>query len=197
MRASAALRELPRKLFHLLSLVYYLAYRTLGPSRAALWMGVWTSAIAAAEIIRLAFPRLNRLLLKPFAALIRPEEKTRLSGLFHTTMGTFLLFAIFGKDSLAVAFAIGCAAFGDAAAALGGKALGRHALGRGKTLEGSLSCFGACLLIGLVLGVPWPAAFFASAAATALEFLPATAFFNDNLWMPLASAAALHIAARK
>ncbi|MDE1976734.1 MAG: hypothetical protein KGI84_05695 [Elusimicrobia bacterium] len=197
MSASSLLREMPRKIFHLMSLLYYIFYRALGLKRTLFWMALWTLAVGAAEAARLFFPAWNRLILRPFTRIVRPEEKERVSALFHTTLGSLLAFAFFGKNPQAVAFALGCAALGDAAAALGGKALGRHAIGPGKTLEGTLSCLAACLGVGLFLGLGWAPSLFAAAAATAVEYAPVTPWFNDNLWMPLVAAAALQLALRK
>jgi len=197
MRTAAVLRELPRKIFHVLSLLYYVLYRALGVTRAIFWMALWTLAVGAAEAARLFFPKLNRLVLGPFSGIARPEEKSRVSGLFHTTLGSLLLFIVFGKNPKAVAFALGCAALGDAAAALGGKALGRHSIGPGKTLEGSLSCLAVCAGVGLFLGLGWAPSLSAAAAATAVEYAPVTSWFNDNLWMPLVAAGALQLALLK
>ncbi|MDE2313508.1 MAG: hypothetical protein KGL04_04960 [Elusimicrobia bacterium] len=197
MRASSVLRELPRKIFHVMSLLYYVLYLSVGLERTIFWMTLGTLAVGAAEVARLFFPAWNRLILRPFAHIVRPEEKNRVSALFHTTLGSLLAFVVFGKNPKAVAFALGCAALGDAAAALGGKALGRHAIGPGKTLEGTLSCLAACLGVGLFLGLGWAPSLFAAAAATAVEYAPVTPWFNDNLWMPLVAAAALQLALRK
>ena len=197
MNETSLLREMPRKIFHLLSLLYYVLYRTLGLKRTIFWMALWTIAVSAAETARLCFPAWNRIILRPFSSIVRPEENNRVSALFHTTLGSLLAFVFFGKDPKSVAFALGCAALGDAAAALGGKALGRHSIGPGKTLEGTLSCLAVCMGIGLFLGLGWAPSLFAAAAATAVEYAPVTSWFNDNLWMPLVAAGALQLALRK
>ncbi|MHB2026179.1 MAG: hypothetical protein ACYCPQ_06030 [Elusimicrobiota bacterium] len=192
MSANQALREIPRKLFHILSLFYFLAYRGLGPKRILFWMGPWTALVVGVEISRMAFPAFNRLVFSPFAGIARPEEKNRISGIFHTTLGTFTLFLFFRDSPRTVAAALGCAALGDGAAALFGKAFGRHKIFSGKTLEGSLACLAACAACGLAAGFSLLPSLLAATAATAVEMAPSTAFFNDNFWIPVVAAIVIH-----
>lgn len=189
-------KECARKAFHMLSLAYLAAYWLLGYPRVLAWMAAWTALVVAAETARLYWPAFNEALFSVFAGIERPEERGRYSGIFHTTVGAFLLFLGFGGHPRIVAAAIGYVAFGDTAAALGGKLLGRRRLFSGrKTLEGSLCCLAACLLLGWALGLGAGASFSGALAATAIELVPTTRFFNDNLWMPVGTAAVLGLCA--
>lgn len=190
------LRECCRKAFHMLSFAYLAAYWLLGYPRVLSWMAAWTALVVLAETARLRSPALNDALFSVFAGIERPEERGRYSGIFHTTVGAFLLFLGFGGHPRIVAAAIGYVALGDAVAALGGKLLGRHRLfSSRKTLEGSLCCFAACLLVGWVLGLDAGAAFSGALAATVIECFPTTRYFNDNLWMPVGTAVVLRVLA--
>ena len=186
--------ECKRKAFHLLSLVYLAAYWTLGYPRVLHWLLSWTIFVASLEAARLCFPRLNQALTNLFANLSRPEESRHYSGVFHTATGALVLIFFFGKFPQIVSASLFYVTFGDAAAALIGKSIGKHRLSGGKkSLEGSLACFLTCLLIGKLFGFHLFASLAAAATGTVIEFLPTTAYFNDNLWMPLGTAIALRL----
>jgi dolichol kinase len=184
-------RELGRKAFHMLSLLYLAAYHLIGYPRVLLPLACWLALVTAVETGRIASERLNRALTGLFRGVIRQAEKRAFSGIFHTTAGSLATILLFGRRSRVVSAALLCLALGDAAAALAGKAWGRHRWpGSLKSFEGSLACVVVCLGAGLAAGLqPWPAAGAALAAAL-VELLPTTVFCNDNLWMPVAAAAA-------
>lgn len=191
---SELFREIKRKAFHLLSLAYLAAYFLLGYPRVIAWLLTWTVLLMFLEAFRLYFPKLNEFLIQLFRGLSRPEEKTRYSGAFYTAAGALIVIFLFGRNPKIVSASLFCAALGDAAAALIGKIFGTHKIfGGRKSLEGSVACFLFCLVACLSLGFPLPASIAASMAGTALEFLPTTAYFNDNLWLPLGSALILSL----
>jgi dolichol kinase len=185
-------REFGRKAFHLLSLVYLGAYFIMGFPRVLVALGAWFAVVAALETARLTSERFNRSLMGFFQGLIRDAEKASFSGIFHTTAGTLAVMLMAGRQPRVVAAALACLAFGDAAAALAGKAWGRHRIPGGtKSIEGSLACFLVCLGAGAAAGLPWLPTAGGALAATIVELLPTTRFFNDNLWMPVAAATAM------
>ena len=187
-------REILRKTWHMASLAYLAAYKLIGYPRIAGWLAAWSALVAAVEFGRLYVPRLNELLFKAFGILARPEERGRVSGILHTTLGALLLILAFGRRPAIVAAGLLYVALGDAAAALVGKSLGRHRLpGSRKSIEGSLGCFAACAAVGWGMGFPAPAVLLAAATATGIELLPTTALFNDNLWMPVGTAVVLSL----
>ena len=78
---------------------------------------------------------------------------------------------------------------GDTVAALVGRAIGRVRI-FGKTLEGSLACFAACLVIGWVIPeLTWGVTVVGALMATLIELLPIP--LDDNLRIPLASGFAI------
>lgn len=185
-------REFGRKAFHMLSLAYWAAFALFGWPRIVSWMTGWLLIVWIVEAARLRAPAVDRLLLKVFGGMIRETERRHYSGVIHTTAGSLAAMLIAGGDPVIVATAIGSLAFGDAAAALAGKAFGRTKIfGGQKSLEGSLACFAACFALASAVGVRPGAGLACAAVSTAVELLPTTGFFNDNLWMPIASAVVL------
>lgn len=183
--------ELARKFFHLSSLLYLLGYRWLGRETVLPLLGAWIAAEGCLEAYRLRSPAFNRRLIRLFGGIHRGHEETRVSGVFWTALGCWCVIAAFGARPETATAAILNLVFGDMAAALAGKTVGRVRLpvpGRTKTLEGSLACLTVCVACGLAAGLPHAAAWAGALAATALELAAPPP--DDNLWMPLASAAA-------
>ena len=187
-------REFGRKAFHMLSLVYWAAFFFFGWPRIVYWMAGWLLIVVIVETARLRVPAVERRLVGLFEGMIRETERRYYSGILHTTAGSLAAMLIAGGDPVIVGAAIGSLAFGDAAAALVGKAFGRtKILGGKKSLEGSLACFAAAFAVAIGVGARPGAALASALAATAVELLPTTGFFNDNLWMPVASAVVLRV----
>ncbi len=182
-------RELARKAFHLLSLVYLGAYLALGRARSLWAVGAMVVVSTMVEVVRLRTPALNARLLALFGSIPRAAEAHRMSGIVWTSLGCWLAIALFGHRPAVVTAAVLYLALGDAAAAVTGKRFGRTSLarwtGRPKSLEGSLACMGACLLLGWAAGVRGPALAAGALAATLIELFPPPP--DDNLWMPVGS----------
>lgn len=193
---SPIVRELARKTFHLLSLIYLAAYKLIGWPAVKTPMLVWWCVVVVVESARLLSPALNRGLTRFFGGLAREDESDKFSGIFHTTTGVLILYFVFGARPDLVAAGIYFVAFGDAAAALVGKAWGRHKLpGGAKSYEGSAACFAACAISGAVLGFSPGAVLIAASCATVIELVPTTRWWNDNLWMPVITATVLKLCA--
>ena len=191
-RVSDLTRELGRKAFHMLSLVYWAAFAFFGWPRIVYWLGGWLILVLIIETARLYVPAVERRLVGLFEGMIRDTERRHYSGIVHTTTGSLAAMLIARGDPVIVGAAIGSLAFGDSAAALVGKAFGRaNILGGKKSLEGSLACFAACYAVAIAVGVRPGAALASALAASAVELLPTTGFLNDNLWMPVAAAVVL------
>src|SRR5271157_5080804 len=97
MNGENVFHESIRKLFHLLTLVYLAVYRWLGVSHTAWLLGGWVAAEGMLEWARLRFPALNRGLIAAFGAIPRPEEESRISGIFWTALGCWLTVLAFGR----------------------------------------------------------------------------------------------------
>jgi len=187
-------KEFGRKAFHMLSLLYLGAFYLLGWPRAGWVMAAWLPVVFAVETLRLKAPAVQRVLIGWMDGLMRETERKHFSGIFHTTAGSLAAMLIARGDPAIVGAAILQLALGDAASALVGKAFGRTKLFGGlKSLEGSLAGFAVGFAAALACGVRPGAAFAAALAGSLAELLPTTPWFNDNLWIPVASAAALRL----
>jgi dolichol kinase len=187
-------REFSRKAFHMLSLVYLGAFYLLGWPRVGYAMAGWLPLVLLIEIVRLKVPSIERALTGFFDGLIRETERKHFSGIIYTTTGSLAAMLIARGDPMIVGAAILQLALGDAASALVGKAFGRTKLFGGlKSLEGSLAGFSVGFAAALACGVRPGAALAAALAGALAELLPTTPWFNDNLWIPVASATVLKI----
>lgn len=184
-------REMLRKAWHMLSLVYLAGYSLIGWPRVVPWLAAWTVFVAAVEFGRLYYKPLNDFLFSIFGPITRGFERDHVSGMIHSSLGVLVIVWAFGADARLVSAAIWCVAVGDAAAAVVGKWIGRIKLVGPKSLEGSLACLASCAAVCLWHGYGWGPALAAAGAATAVELAPTNRWFNDNLWIPVAAAVAL------
>lgn len=187
-------REFGRKIFHMLSLLYLGAFYLLGWPRVGWVLAAWLPIVFVIETVRLKVPMIERALVGFFEGMIRETERKHFSGIFHTTAGSLAAMLIARGDPMIVGASIMQLALGDAASALVGKAFGRTKLFGGlKSLEGSLAGFAVGFAAALACGVRPGAAFAAALAGSLAELPPTTPWFNDNLWIPVASATVLSI----
>jgi len=181
------LDEIKRKSFHLLTLIYIIAYAYLSRQTILVAMGVLIFLVVVTEALRLRFPSFNRKLLKVLGGVHRDNEANSVSGLPWTLSGSFFTMLLFPDKSIVLASLL-YLALGDASAALVGKRMGKRKIFWGKTLEGSLACFLVCFMIGLFF-FKLPVALAGALAAAIIELFPWA--LNDNFWMPIISAFAL------
>lgn len=191
---SEFVRELGRKAFHQLSLVYLGAFYYFGWPLTGRLMAVWLPVVFVIETARLKVPAVERVLLGLMGGLMRESERAHYSGIIFTTTGSLAAMLIARGDSVIVSAAILQLALADTASALVGKAFGRTKLfGGKKSLEGSLGGFAVGFAAALACGVRPGAALAAALAGSLAELLPTTPWFNDNLWIPVASATVLRL----
>lgn len=144
-------------------------------------------AVLGLDIWRLLHPGLRRWSAQRIGGALRPGEHSGLISVHYLT-GAAALLSLCLPPALA-ATAVANLVFGDAAAALVGRRFGRHRLGR-KSLEGSVACLLACILVGWILLPERPGAVLAAAiVATLFEVLPLPV--DDNWSVPLATGAIL------
>ena len=180
--------EIKRKTFHILTLLYVLAYWYM-PLNIVLWsMFVLILTVLAGEIIRAKNESFNVFILKILGGVHRESETRKISGLPWTLSGAFLTMFLF-NDKTIVLVSFLYLAFGDAIAALVGKAYGKHKIYAGKSIEGSFACFVVCFIVGLILLPTWQFAFIGALIATLIETVPWP--LNDNFWMQIINAGIL------
>jgi dolichol kinase len=181
------LDEIKRKSFHLLILLYIIAYWLLARNIVLWGFGILISFVVVGELLRLRMPVFNAWLLDTLGGIHREEETKKLSGLPWTLSGSFLTILLFPNKTI-VLVSFFYLVFGDAIAALAGKRFGRHHIVGEKTLEGSIACLLVCFVAG-VFFFGWQMATLGALCATVIELVPWP--MNDNFWMPLFSASIL------
>jgi dolichol kinase len=115
----------------------------------------------------------------------RARDKDRFV-LGPVTLGLGALLALLLYPSPAASIAIYALAFGDGFASLVGRVFGKHrpAFMLGKSIEGSLACFGAVFVTAYGVSLSFRVAFVAALTATLAEALPLEDY--DNIALPIA-----------
>ncbi|GAB1402712.1 phosphatidate cytidylyltransferase [Elusimicrobiota bacterium] len=180
--------EIKRKTFHILTLLYVVAYWYLPLNFVLSTLFIIIIFVLIAEIVRTKNEKFNVFILKTLGGTQRESEVNKISGLPWTLSGAFLTMFLFNDKTIVLASFL-YLAFGDAIAALIGKAYGRHKIYAGKTFEGSLACFIVCFIIGMIILPTWQFAFIGALIATLIETIPWP--LNDNFWMQIINAGIL------
>ncbi|GHU60874.1 phosphatidate cytidylyltransferase [Spirochaetia bacterium] len=174
--------ELVRKSLHFLIALTPSMAAVNRPFTAAVLM-VGTLFYAVMETLRLSgveVPLVSSLT----SMASRPRDRERFV-LGPVTLGLGALLALLLYPSPAASIAIYAMAFGDGFASLIGKVFGRHRPGfmLGKSLEGSMACFGAVFVTAYGVSRSFKAAFIAALTATVAEALPLEDY--DNIILPM------------
>lgn len=181
--------EISRKLIHLSGSIAATLLVLLAPPRQA--RGLLLGAAATAVLIELArslSPGINALFVRTVGSMLRYRERQALTG--ATTMAIGFVATAFTVPPNLAAAAILMAGTGDAAGALVGRRFGKLRFRSGKSLEGSIACFGAACGAALLLpGITPTMALAAALVTTTLELVITS--FDDNLILPLAAALTL------
>jgi dolichol kinase len=157
---------------------------------------VLTGLFLLAEFVSFVLPSCRRWLCRQFSLLMRPEEERKVTGATYFLIGATATLLFFPADVAAMAVLF--LALGDPTASAVGRWLGPTRV-RTKNVEGHLACLTVCLLLTAILAV-WsiPPGFAVGAlgalAATLAQALPWRV--NDNLTIPIGSAAVMTLAAR-
>lgn len=186
--------EAIRKTLHVLvSLVAAAVVRWLPPLEAATVLAAATLVALAVELARRMSAPFGRLFHHRLQPLLRDGETAHLTGATTLALGFTLAAVLFpGRPALMAILVAGVA---DAVAAVVGKRFGRVRYPGGKSLEGSLAFLAVVAPMAFLLmpGIHPIALLALALALTALEAL--TLRVADNLYLPLATAAAVHFAA--
>jgi len=158
-------------------------------------LGTVTAIFVTWEIVRFAFPSVNRWMMSHFGVILKEEEGFRLTGSTYLLLSSLAVFVLFDKY-VAIASLL-FLSIGDLMATVIGGKYGRRIVFN-KSLEGSLACLASCLLIGMAVTkvspvMVLPVAVVGAASATIVELLPIPV--DDNLTIPLFSAGIMTLAA--
>lgn len=174
--------EVIRKSIHMLvALVPLLAAWNLGLTTTVLMIGIVVYTYSE-------FLRQQGYEVALISRLTSAAARKRDSGKFvlgPVTLGLGALLALALYPSPAAAIAIYALAFGDGLSSLAGRMFGSVIIPftKGKSVEGSLTCFLAVLTAAYAMGFDPLKAILLAAAATVLEVLPTKDF--DNILLPL------------
>ena len=200
-------QEINRKLIHLIALLMPLGIFYL-PKITAL--SIWAPPFILAVVFTLSVllewarfksPEMGRLYLKCFHFALRKNEEKKTTGATFIIGGALICSVVFAHAPHISFTMLTLFILGDGMAALVGLGLGRIKL-LGKTLEGSLACFGLCVFLlrfifphmpflaedwGIVFS--WSFVLTTSFLITFFEFVPIkitkTFTLNDNLYVPV------------
>ncbi len=176
-----------RRLIHLGSSVVPIGYWILGREAGIIFIAVLTVTMILIEVARIYTAWGRRFYQRFLGAVTRPLEERRPTGATYVFLGA-LLTAILYTPKVAV-LAMLFMSVGDSTAAFIGRRYGRIRIGK-KSLEGTMACFVACLLLTLPFGLTLPTAIGGAATAALTELVPRP-FWNDNLAIPVFSGAAM------
>lgn len=131
--------------------------------------------------------------LQAFGPLLRSHEKesNRLPGAFYFLLGTAITTSLFPIN--VARYAVECLALADPMAAWVGKSIQSPKLNDSSSIAGCLACFVTASLVGFAYLESMFQILAGSAACTLVEAL---SFANDNLLIPIATAAAASFALR-
>jgi dolichol kinase len=138
--------EINRKLLHLPALlmpagIFYLPRLTSmpkwGPSAV---LGLLLALSVLLEVLRFAYPAVQRRYRALFDPLLRREEDSRFTGSTYIIAAAFLCALLFMDEPHVAFMTLTAFILADAGAALVGMRLGRIRIGA-KSLEGTLACF--------------------------------------------------------
>jgi dolichol kinase len=182
--------ELQRKSIHLAMIVIPLWVYFTPKNWGLLGLIIATSATVVGDLLRLTDRRLRGFFLRLFRSLIRSHEEEHLLGSTYFMIAALLCVLAF-DEPIAIA-ALTFLIIGDTVAAIVGKRFGRPRYW-GKSIEGSMACFVACLIIGAgLLDNMWVIIVGALTAAIA-EALPVP--MDDNMRVPIVSGLAMQLVA--
>lgn len=187
-------REAKRKLFHQVTLITVPLYLLTPPDWRLATAAGFTAFIGLVELARLKSATLRPFFEKWFGGIIRAKESARFSGSFYAALGATVVVLLFGSDApacLAGFLALGLA---DAASPLVGLRFGWKPFtvaGTQRSVDGALAGFAVAAAIALALGFSLPVALAAALAFSAVDIYPVKP--DDNFWIPVVFAAALHL----
>lgn len=184
--------ELFRKSIHIASVAIPVSLYLLPESVSRPGLLAFTVIVLAVDVIRLHSPQVRTLFYFIFGKILRDHERFNLLGSTYLLIAALLCMYSFTKPIAVVAIAF--VVIGDAVAALVGRRWGRVRL-LDKSLEGSLACLTACILIARIYPgdeITWPMTLMGAFVATLFELLPIP--LDDNLRMSLSAGFAMTVA---
>ena len=181
-------REIKRKILHILLSLVPLLFFLLPGRLGVLGLIIATFTIVVFDIIRLRNRRLNALFLKHLRRLLRKQERAYPLGATYYVVAAMICVLVFDR-TIAIA-ALAFLVIGDTFAALVGNHFGKPRF-QGKSIEGSLACFASCWLVGSLFPLDQVVVIAGALAATLAEAVPLPV--DDNFRIPLLSGLVMQV----
>jgi dolichol kinase len=148
-------QEIGRKLLHLFALlmpagIFYAPQLNLSPALPSIILAALFVSSVVLEFARFRVPAIQNLFMTAFGSMLRKEESFKITGSTWIIGAAFLCSVLFAKTPYISFIVLSLFVLGDAAAALVGISIGRIKIGK-KSLEGSLACFGICVLLAMAV----------------------------------------------
>lgn len=179
-----------RKAIHIaLSLGAAAVVGALEPTLAAVVLASATLVALVVELGRRASPGFADGFRRRLGGMLKEREKTRMTGATTLAVGFTIAAVLFPGQAPG---AILVAGLGDPAAAVVGARLGRVRYPGGKSVAGSVAFLAVAAGIALALGLGPGAALLVAGMLTIAEAVSLP--IDDNLYLPLAAAAAIALA---
>ena len=182
-------REIKRKIFHLISMMFPLVYIFIERENMLIFIATLFILSLAMELGRIFIPRIRQYINPIFESIMRGAEEKKISGATYLLAGAGITIYFFDKDVAIIALLL--VSVSDTAAAIVGTAYGKVRLW-GKSLEGSTAYFTATgILMMLTQSLTLEQMLAGLFTGTLVELLPIP--LNDNLTMPVIAGFAMQI----
>jgi diacylglycerol kinase (CTP) len=189
--------HLARRIWHFCGVMSMVALYAYLSRAAAMQVALQVSIVwIGADFLRLYVPSVNRALTWAFGPFMRESERHQIAGTTYLLAGVTLIIVLFPKEVVLLSLLF--LAVADPLASYVGIRYGKDKLIAGKSLQGTLAAFGACLVLSIIyLAVmqlmPERLVIVALLAALigAISELVPIAKLDDNFTFPVLSASLL------
>lgn len=180
--------ELTRKFVHIAFSAIPLSYYLLPQPFGILGLILATTSLVLVDILRLRWKRVSVLFTRCFGGMLRGGEDRDLLGSSYYVMSACVCVLVFEQDIALSALAN--LVIGDSVAALVGRRFGGPRFGD-KSLAGSIACFTACMIVGLLIIRSSWIVLAGALVATIAEAAPVSV--NDNIRVPILSGLVMQV----
>jgi len=181
-------KPISRGLFHLIAGLFFpISALFVTKIIILISLSTITAVFVSLDLLRFRYPGLATWAFRTFRIFLRNSEKSQLTGASYLLVASLISFLAFPRDIAVLSLCF--LAVGDPLASMIGSQIGKIKI-FDKTLEGTLVCFTACLVSGLILlnfsiNISWLLIIVGSFVATLAEFMPLR--INDNILIPLSA----------
>jgi dolichol kinase len=141
--------HLARKIWHCVGICLMAGlYNFAGPHWSWVFLVILTATVVPFDYLRQRRPKLNRLTIKIFGAVMRKHESQAFSGLSYLFLGVMFLLAFYDRHIVTLTLLF--LAFGDPLASFFGIRFGKDRILGNKTLQGTIGAFAICAVVAAI-----------------------------------------------